>query len=444
MCPTVRNVTRPDCLGRLLAVPLALIMLALVGGCPASMTPPDDGDADFDGGSLVFNNTTDLTNDGATYIGSDACAACHRQIGETIALHGHSQALHQIEDGPPTYPEEGSRAGVPNPPDGYDWGDISYVISGYLLGAFFVDDEGYVMTTGVDGVDTQWNLEYLPPDTAEGFVSYKPEQAEPLPYAYETCFRCHTTGPQPRSAENPRSQGNRPGILGTWEEAGVRCEACHGPGSNHAPNPEARDIFVDTTSADTCGRCHAAGDTPEVIVATDGYIKSNSQYSELLASGGHSGFTCTICHDPHASMAYDRSNGWRNECTACHRDQNLAFHERFTFERGEYTEEMDCQSCHMPFTGKSNSVAGTEVVGTFGGRMGDVRSHIFRIDMVNAEYTAMFSEDGSQVVTDAQGRAAVTVDFVCLRCHNGVGNAFLMTPEAALRLSQNIHTNAAD
>lgn len=412
----------------------ASLPVLLLGGCPGE---PNGGN-----GGGGFNNTTDPTNNGATYISSAACLACHSDLAGTIELHGHSQALHLIDDGAPEYPAAGTRAGVPDPPDGYTWDDVSYVISGYTHGAFFVDDAGYVMTTGVDEADTQYNLKFAPTDTAAGFVPYQPEQADALPYDYETCFRCHTTGPQPRDADNPRSQGGRTGVLGTWEEEGVRCEACHGPGSNHAPHPEQRDIFVDATAA-TCGRCHAPNFDPDTIPVEDNYIKSNTQYAELLASGGHSDFACTVCHNPHASMIYDRDNGWRNQCTACHSDQNMAFHDGLVYERDDYTEELSCQSCHMPFTGRSNAVAGEDVVGTYGGRMGDVRGHIFRIDTVNTELAAMFTTDGTAVQKDDGGRAAVTVHFVCLRCHNAVGNAFLINAAGARGIAEDIHDSPA-
>ena len=130
------------------------------------------------------------------------------------------------------------------------------------------------MTTGVDGANTQFNLDYPPNGTAAGFVSYLPDQTTPLPFDYETCFRCHTTGPQrPNPPCNPLSQDGRPGILGTWAEDGVQCEACHGPGSNHAPHPTARNIYVDGTNS-TCANCHLAGNDTSIIKANDGYIKT--------------------------------------------------------------------------------------------------------------------------------------------------------------------------
>ncbi len=417
------------------AIIIAVSSLTLVGGCPAR-TGTDGPN------SLVFNNSTDPTNGGARYIGSSACIACHAQICETICKHGHSHALTPTEGLAPVYSPAGTRAGVPDPPAGKTWSDVSYVISGYLLNAFFVDASGFIMTDGVDGVNTQWNLDFPANGTAAGFVAYHPEQTTPLPYDFATCFRCHTTGPQAQDPNNPRSQDGRPGILGTWAEAGVRCEACHGPGSYHAPSPQARNIFVDSTSK-TCGRCHTAGDDPNTILATDsGYIRSNSQYPELRASGGHAQFSCMVCHDPHASMAYDQGNGWRNRCNVCHTDNNMAFHSGLVFRWGDYEEELSCKSCHMPLAGRNGSNASVDVVGREA-RVGDVHSHIFRIDAQHGRYAAMLSQDGTSVVKDASGRAALTLDYVCLRCHHGAGNAFTLSADGAPVIARGMHENAA-
>jgi len=389
-----------------------------------------------------FHNASDPTNGGAGYIGSAACAACHADVAELNALHGHTQALKAVLGAAPSYPAAAAGAGVPNPPAGQAWTNVSYVLGGYLHGAFFIDRDGFLMTDGTLGVQTQWFLDFPSNGTTASFASYLPAQVQPLTYSY-ACFRCHVTGPEPQNAQQPLSQDGRPGILGTWAEPGVQCEACHGPGSNHAPEPWARRMFVDSTN-DTCARCHLEGEDPNVIAVVDGYLSPNTQVAELRASGGHAAFNCGVCHGKHASTRYDRGRGILNECSACHGDVNLPYHEGVTFVRGDYSEPVTCESCHMPFAGRSNSVGGAATVGSTGGRMGDVRTHIFRIDTTNQTYLQMFSADGSRVVMDAQGRAAVTPDFVCLRCHNGVGNAFIISAYGATLIGTDMHQKAAD
>lgn len=396
---------------------LILVFLAVSGGCVGVVPPPDNGG---NGNPPLFNNTTDPTNKGATHVGADACGACHTSINERHRLHGHSHKLKRVQGGPPDYPAEGNRAGVPDPPEGFGWNDISYVIGGYTRNALFLDSDGFILTTGVDSVATQWNVPFPANGTVQGFVNYEPAAEAPKPYDF-SCFQCHTTGPLPQDEDFPESQENRPGFIGTWEDAGVQCEACHGPGSNHLPDPAARDIYVGN-SADNCGKCHTRGEDPNIIIARDGYIENYSQWPELLASGAHADFACITCHDPHSGTNYDRENAIRNECTACHTDHNMAIHEGFTFVRGDYEEELTCVSCHMPYATRGATSASADVVGEIG-RMGDTKTHIFRINPAPTDFHAFFSGNGLTVVKDDQGRAAVTLDFVCFRCHNGVGNA---------------------
>jgi hypothetical protein len=75
---------------------------------------------------------------------------------------------------------------------------------------------------------------------------------------------------------------------------------------------------------------------------------------------------------------------------------------------------VECKDCHMPYATLSAQALGPH--------QGDERTHIFRI---NADPSApMFSPDGSSVV-QVGGEAAVTLDFVCQRCHGSSSKAAL-------------------
>lgn len=426
----------------------SLTVLSAATGCPNLFHAADDG---LPPG---FANMSDATNGGAAHVGSSSCVQCHAEVAERHALHGHSQMLKRIEGAAPQYPQQAARAGVVDPPAGFGWSDISYVIGGYTKRALFIDRDGFVLTDGTAGVPTQWTLAFPPNGTGAGFVAYEPDASEPTPYA-PNCFECHTTGPMRRHAGSPGFQENRPGFMGTWVEAGIQCESCHGPGSGHftSVGSEVRidrtRIFVDPTGAASCGTCHsrtpAQADQP--ILAARGFVQYQQQESELRASGGHAGFTCTTCHDPHASVTADRTNAIRNQCSVCHSDQNLARHEGRTYVAANgYVETLSCESCHMTYATRNASRA---VIDSFDaadgrflgqGRIGDTRTHIFRINTNPVDYTAMFSEDGSQVARDAEGMAAVTVDFVCLRCHNGQGSVFGLSVERAAEIAGEIHS----
>lgn len=415
-------------------------------GCTLTVTPPATNEnANANDNASEFDNSTDATNKGAEYVGSSACQQCHASIAAQHDVHGHGHKLTAVQGEPPTFPEEGTRAGVPNPPDGFAWADISYVIGGYTKKGRFIDNNGYILTTGLTGVSTQWNLDYPANGTVAGFVGYEPDAEAEKPYGY-SCFYCHVTGAKTQDEDFPEFQENRPGFIGTWEEPGVQCEACHGPGGKHFQTVEGEvlidttAIYVSSTGVDTCGKCHTRGDDPNVIIAKGGFIQHHEQYPELMASGGHSSLTCTTCHSPHVSAVYDRDNAIRNACTDCHADQNMGKHEGKVFVRGDYTETLSCESCHMPFVTKSGSSATAEVVGDVG-RMGDTRTHIFRIDSSSTSYTTMFNEDQTAVAKDAENRAAVTLDFVCYRCHNGIGT-FSIEPEFITDIAANIHATS--
>jgi len=401
-----------------------MMAVAVFAGCGPGQLPPDGSS-----GSSGYNNLSDPTNRGAAYIGAGACGSCHPDIQNDHLIHGHANILTPIEGSAPEFPAVADRAGVPAAPGDMDFGSISYVIGGYTHAANYLDLDGFLLVDGVEGVETQWNLSFPVNGTMPDFAPYEPQRTTPKPYD-DSCFQCHTTGAMPQDAASPTFQENRPGIVGTWMEAGVQCEACHGPGSNHAPNPAARDLFVDSSAA-ACGSCHTGDSDPDTILAADGFIHGYEQWSELRASGGHADFSCTVCHDPHRSTNYDRDRAIRNDCTVCHVDMDMALHEGTAFVRGNYGEFLDCESCHMPFATRFATSAGPDVVGERG-HIGDTRTHIFRIDVTSADHTTMFSQDGSRVIQDSQGRAAVTLDFICLRCHNGLGNAAEITSEEIL------------
>jgi hypothetical protein len=401
----------------------SLVLIALLlalPGCPG-----------LDGGDNILSNTTDPTNGGADYLGALTCQACHPQLGALHERHGHSQILKRTQGTPPVYSSGLSRAGVPSPPPGLTFADLGFVIGGYTKGANFVDRDGFLLTDTASGLPIQYNLALPHTDSQAGFTAFTGLAA--TPYTFD-CLRCHTTGPQSLAAGGLR-EDNRPGVGGSWALDGVQCEACHGPGSNHVPNPSAGNIYLDPRSA-TCTGCHSSGTGQ--ILANEGFIAGNQQADELAASP-HAGFTCTICHDPHASVFADRGAAIRNDCRACHASQNMALHQGVVYTQGNYTEPLTCESCHMSYAGRYVQSAAPERTAGLG-RVGDTRTHIFFISKQEVDFTSMFTANGGAVVRDAQGKAAVTADFVCLRCHHGLGNAFALDLHGASGVTPAIHT----
>lgn len=406
----------------------------IVSGCTAVDPSPNPSG---------YANTSDLGNRGAAFVGSAACTQCHGEIAEAQALHSHAHALSPIAGSAPVFPAAAQGAGVPNPPDGLDWGDISYVIDGYAKRALFLDQAGYILTSGANSVDTQWNLAIPANGTQAGFVPYRTDRMVNDPFDYSD-FVHFTTGAM-RLSGTTGPKDNRPGILGNWSEPGVQCEACHGPGSAHYPADGANKaidnsrIFVDPAGSRTCFACHSEpyGDKSGRIAARDGFIAPFSEGPQLKASGGHSHFQCGYCHDPHRSTVYDLDKAISNQCTLCHSGKSMAGHEGKVFQRGSYREVLSCKSCHMPFATLNGTPATQTAVGPEG-RMGNFRSHIFRINTEAVNYTTFLSDDGTEVRRDENGQAAVTVDFVCLRCHGGTG-VFQLVVGSAAEIAKVLH-----
>ena len=332
------------------------------------------------------------------YEGAEFCKDCHEDNYNEWKASGHPYKLMQGEDA--------QHRPIPLP-RGWDWpedgalengtlveGDVSYVIGGYKWKSRYMDHEGYIVTVTedengnpVNGVN-QYN--YL---TGE-WVNYN-AGVENKPY---DCGVCHTTNwvaDEDAETDNDLSdnQYGLPGIWGTFDDGGIHCEQCHGNGMTMA---------VDD-SADACGVCHyrtaAPGAEVNVIPAGGGFIKHHEQYNEHLASP-HANMKCVTCHNPHKRGEFSIKEG--RECTTCH----AAIAQSYAMDSmADYGVE--CKDCHMPYASKSANQLGPYE--------GDVQTHIFYI---NTDGSAnMFTEDGSAVKLDENGKAAVTVDFACVRCH---------------------------
>lgn len=323
-----------------------------------------------------------------TYVGSEQCGACHETEYEKFVLSGHPYKLTKIEDGePPTFPYDSITGGVPEPPEGYSWDDVSYVIGGYGWKARFVDQSGYIITGDEDST-TQYNFANEDVGTDEGWVAY--HAGEEKPY---DCGSCHTTGFGPEG-----HQDGLEGIEGTWAFPGVQCEECHGPGSLHATDPQGIRMVVDRTSQ-LCGQCHIRGN-PAQIDASGGFVRHHEQYEEMFNSK-HFAISCVTCHDPHSSALYsddeiNPNQGIIQQCDTCHWEQ--------VFQNNRRHLGVDCTDCHMPPMVKS--AAGNLEIFT-----GDIRSHQFSI---NTDPDApQFSDDGSFA------QPYITLAYACGQCHNG-------------------------
>jgi hypothetical protein len=274
------------------------------------------------------------------YVTSEICKTCHEEKYNQHRNSGHPWKLTKIEGGnPPTYPF----STVPDPPDGFSWNDITYVIGGYGWKARFMNSQGYIITTGVDGVNGQYNLprDDLGGGLPEEWLPYEPNQDPNDPKEY-TCGSCHTTGWQTFAENGGVHQDGLEGILGTWEETGVTCEQCHGAGGSHVATQSGDDININR-DAELCGGCHFR-DTNHRILASPPFIKHHEQYDEMI-SANHATRACTDCHEPHIGVRYGNAaaGGIKVDCQSCHT----------TVTSVDHSEPLECVDCHMARASKS-------------------------------------------------------------------------------------------
>jgi hypothetical protein len=379
---------------------LALLMAACAGpeGPEGSLGPPGvpgpEGPQGPVGEEGPGGPPGNVASAAAEYVGAETCGSCHPDIYEVFIESGHAWKLNPIVDGqPPDYPF----TELEELPEGYTWDDIAYVIGGYNWKARFVDKEGYIIT---DAPGESGNSEYLNQFNFAnrivredaGWVTYHSGE-EKLPY---DCGSCHTTGYSPFG-----NQDDLPGLVGTWEESGVQCEACHGPGSNHVAEPRGFAMKINRDSEE-CGDCHIRGEIEEVD-ASGGFIKHHEQYEELYQSK-HITLNCVTCHDPHTGVIQLRQNDertTRTECNNCHWEQ-----EKFQKNEIHTSLNMECIECHMPRIVKS--AWGNAEIYT-----GDIRSHVMAIDPYQIE---QFNEDGTVALSQ------IGLNYACRHCHgSGIG-----------------------
>lgn len=333
-----------------------------------------------------------------TYVGTDVCRGCHASEYAVFAASGHPNKITPVVNG--------QRPGAPlqlpdQPPAGLTWGQVKYIVGGWGWKARFVTMDDQVLI----GENVQYNLQTDQFATA-AWANYN--VGKPTAFDYD-CFVCHTTGPDEATD--------------TFDQPGIQCEACHGPGSTHAASRRAADIESDD-SAELCGRCHYRDPAKVRIIGGGGFINHHEQYEEML-DGPHRGLECVTCHDYHAGTNRGQ-NGIVRDCASCHPSVQL-----------NHPAGPTCVQCHMPYAGRS-----ARAVNKY---QGDIRTHIFNIHGGPEPLASMFETvEGKTYVKQGYG---VTLDFACYTCHqdgDGVGgSASARTLEELWSKAQVIHGTKA-
>lgn len=337
----------------------------------------------------------------AVFVGSLVCAECHQELYDIFSQSGHPWVLSPVTAGqPPDYPF----TQLGQPPAGYSWEDISYVVGGYNWKAQFLDQQGYLIT----GEQAQFNLDNPELDLGGDWASYHPDQPN---LAYD-CASCHTTAYTPRG-----NQDDRPGLSGTWAFPGVQCEACHGPGSLHAEIPLSYPLLIERDSV-ACQSCHQTGDSAG-LSATNGLIPHDGQYQDLFP-GKHSTLACVDCHDPHAGVVQLRQADQPTTETSC---ENCHYREAQYGAVADHEQvNVACIACHSPRLIQTG-------VGNPAQFSGDLRTHQVVINPTQIEQVA---EDGTVL-------PQISLNFACRSCHNPDGRGQVKSDEQLVAAAVGYH-----
>jgi hypothetical protein len=348
-----------------------------------------------------------------TYVGSNTCQTCHSGKHTDWITSGHPYKIQKLQNGQgPQYPAGLTstknigpyvtytiQPGVPMPPKGHTWSTVGFVMGGYHSNARFLDTLGYLIL----GDTAQYNI------PTNRWVKYVQSPPGTQPYLY-SCYKCHTTGP---SATKTPEFEPYPGIEGSWFEAGVGCEACHGPASDHISNPT---IHPPKEGYETCIKCHARDRSEtnkkvEWLPATyqtisTGFVRHCEQGDMMFASKHHlAGMTCATCHDPHKSVYYELGGLKASaSCENCHTNHIIP---------GHGSDKATCTDCHMPNAARNGDHI-TQYVS-------EQSAHFWKI---LTDPTTMFDNLDTTFVpgkkyikVDSNGFSGLTLDYTCLQCH---------------------------
>jgi hypothetical protein len=165
------------------------------------------------------------------------------------------------------------------------------------------------------------------------------------------CFGCHA--PSAISGRQLRLDNLTPGVT---------CEACHGPGERHIAAVNSRDskalqIFNPRTldsvtlSQEFCGACHRSFVQVMQMPSQGGFQNVRFQPYRIFNSKGHNSFdsriSCTACHNPHDKLKRDASF-YDSKCLSCHLSNAPTAQTEKRTARACPTGTQKCAGCHMP------------------------------------------------------------------------------------------------
>jgi predicted CXXCH cytochrome family protein len=327
----------------------------------------------------------------ARYIGTAACAGCHRPEHQSYLLTAHSRALGEpdLADEPPdgsffnkasgrsyrVYRQDGvlRHEEVLRTAEGQEIARVDVPVRyriGSLSRSYLVEIDGFLHESPITWYASQGRWDMSPGYNVPHNLSF--ERAVP-----PQCLFCHSGRTQLAPGTVHRT---------TVLEKAIGCENCHGPGSLHEelhrsgkfvrgqldrtivrPNRLSREL-----QDAICANCHLSNGLMSFLrgrEATDfrpGMPLTDYRIDYQIDNGddemtvvGHveqlrrsacyqkSGtLTCLTCHDPHqGKKPADPVAFQRQKCLGCHTEAACRLD---TAERHRKDPTDNCMSCHMP------------------------------------------------------------------------------------------------
>ncbi len=329
----------------------------------------------------------------AQYIGTSACAACHRGNHQSYLQTAHSRALSDVD--PDTEPPDASFEHKPSgrsyrvyrknkqmrheevvrSDDGKEIARIDLPVR-YLVGSgnfsrtYIVEIDGFLHESPIT-----WYASKKKWDMSPGYDT-------PRHFGFEraitlSCMSCH--------AGQVAEVGESVHRLSFAEKA-IGCENCHGPGSLHQDFHRSKKTLAagedDLTivnprrlsrslQEDICATCHLTGITPVLLrgrSVTDFrpgmplsdyriHYQPDDEHDQMTVVGHveqmrmsachkKSEMTCLTCHDPHQrTTSKDSTAFYRKKCLTCHESGGCKLDPA---ERTRKDKTDNCIACHMP------------------------------------------------------------------------------------------------
>ena len=326
---------------------------------------------------LMLDSAPALAQREADYIGASECASCHRSYARQHDNSRHVLTLQEDSDAILADFDQGEDARQvqfpgEDAPRAFTANDVAYVVgTGRYVQRYLyeVDRNDYrVLPAEWDTVAGEWRPLTLAASWDDPAYDWD-----------QSCAYCHVTG---LNLER-----------GRWEDDGVQCEACHGPGEEHAelasdagrrPDEEElaeiRAAINPAVDPQTCGQCHSRGTNPDNLPFPATYLpgevladhftlvtleetdhwwvtgharQMNMQYNEWMNSAHATSLTtlrdsqaaddsCLTCHS--ADYAYTA----RLTAAVEAGNREGAAPPAATLENAQYG--VTCSSCHNPHT----------------------------------------------------------------------------------------------